>query len=177
MTDINRQVQYWAHMLDESFGDQNDNNISLPKGKDAKFVVKNVFPDQMFKDDSTENLKKVLERFTQIWPDWEKEINDYLNTDQEIDGRQIDVDDFDVWKIYPAQFFNEEDVANLLYDVLAGNEAKEFQDKETTASEIIDVVCELLDEKLSNIDLSEIEDKGQCIWRGTYKTGGYYPDH
>ena len=169
------QIEQWAHMLDEAFDKRSDaeknKDAALPSGKDAKFDFTTVIPDGM----SAEDIEKT---FDEIWPDWFEYLDASINSlpALELEGQQRDVDDWDVWKIEVANVYKggSDTFADLVIDDIQ----ERWHGKTTSLKEIIDTELERLVEEIPNeIELQALEDRGECIHKGSYHTGGYYPSY
>ena len=86
-------------MLDESFNKMSEEekieSKTLPKDENTKFKFGDVFTSDLDTND------KVLDIFDAIWPKWYDYFSSTIGRekDLELEGRQRDVDDWDVWRI------------------------------------------------------------------------------
>jgi len=162
---VDRQIEHWAHMLDESF-----RKTSLPKDESTKFKFGEVFTDDL---DSDKDIEK---RFTEIWPGWYQYFLSRVakEKDLELEGQRQDVDDWDVWRIPVSECYGSvQKMIELMFDDLYG---RWDDSKVTTLKDIVDAEIDRLIENASdNITVEELEDRGICIHKGCKHWGGYYP--
>ena len=167
-----RPEQYWAHMLDESFNEGQVPEAVMPKDENTKFKFGEVFTDDI---ETNEGIEKV---FDEIWPGWldyftnEVEKKDCL----ELQGRQRDVDDWDVWKVRVEDMYNGIDgMADAMFEDLY---ERWDAGKTTTLKEVVDTEIErLVDSIADGYDIGTLEANGQLIWKGHKHYGGPYPEH
>jgi hypothetical protein len=82
-------------MLDESFID--DFTVKLPADENEKFKFGEVFTADVYsKYDTDEAFNDFL---CKIWPKWEEYFYNAVSETIEVEGAQIDVDDWDKWTI------------------------------------------------------------------------------
>ena len=123
-------------MLDESFNKMSEEekieSKDLPKDENTKFKFGDVFTSDLDTND------KVLEIFDAIWPKWYDYFSSTIGRekDLELEGRQRDVDDWDVWRISVEDCYDGiENMANIMFEDIFETYA---DDAETTLKEIID---------------------------------------
>lgn len=169
-TDLNTMINFWAHMLDESFNKNEIASLAHPSNKDEKFKVEDVFSAEA---NAKLDTDKALEDFlSSIWPEWEDYFRKGVEEVIEVEGAQKDVDDWDEWKISIADLNGGyENCKSMLFDDLFND----FTGVECSLKELLDMELEKLAE--TEYDLNTLENFGTCTYRGHYHTGGYYPDH
>ena len=171
---IDEQIEKWAHMLDESFNKMSEEekieSKALPKDENTKFKFGDVFTSDLDTND------KVLEIFDAIWPKWYDYFSSTIGRekDLELEGRQRDVDDWDVWRISVEDCYDGiENMVHIMFEDIFETYA---DDAETTLKEIIDdQISRFIDGAADNISTDELEEKGVCIYKGRMHWGGRYP--
>lgn len=164
------QIHFWAHMLDESFTNHFDEK--LPKDENEKFKFGEVFTTDVFsKYDSDETFNDFL---CKIWPKWEEYFQMAISENIEVEGAQIDVDDWDKWTISIEDLNGGYDQClSILFEKFGNGSIKD--DYICSLKDIIDMCVEELAD--TEYDMSTLEKYGELIYKGHYRTGGYYPDH
>ena len=161
-------------MLDESFSKMSEEDKveakTLPKDENTKFKFGDVFNPNL------DTNSKIQKMFDAIWPKWYDYFSNAISKekDLELEGRQQDVDDWDVWRISLENCYGGIDnMVNLMFENIVETYDN---DTETTLKEIIDdQITRFIDEAGENISLEDLEDKGVCIYKGHMHWGGYYP--
>ena len=123
-------------MLDESFNEMSkEEKIEskvLPKDENTKFKFGDVFTSDLDTND------KVLEIFDAIWPKWYDYFSSTIGRekDLELEGRQRDVDDWDVWRISIEDCYDGiENMVHIMFEDIFEIYA---DNTETTLKKIID---------------------------------------
>ena len=169
------QIEQWAHMLDEAFDKRSAAEIAededtFPKNENEKFNFSDVVADGIDAD----AIEKV---FDEIWPKWYEYFNDQVEKEDylELPGERRDVDDWDIWQISVEDCYNGMDnMADMMFDDIQ----ERWHGKQVSLKEVIDAELKrLIDTAGDNIDLDLLKRNGKCIYQGSYRTGGYYPDH
>lgn len=171
---MNDAVDFWAHMLDESFDKRSESEKieqanSLPKDENTKFKIGDVFTLDVIEE--KDGVEKVLDA---IWPKWyDYFVNEIDKCEPlELEGARRDVDDWDVWKI------NVEDcwggVENMVELMMEHISDEWDENKVTTLKDLIDYEIEVFCEQAAEeCDLETLEREGTCIYRGRMHWGGY----
>ena len=171
-------VNFWAHMLDEAFdksstGDEPaSNSAPLPKDEDTKFKLSDVFTDDVAKAEN--GVEKVLDA---IWPKWFEYFDDAVEKKPRlsIEGQQRDVDDWDVWEIDVVDCYGDvNNMADLMIEHITDGDLD--MSKTMSLRELVDAEIERMCDEASP-SLDTLKQHGRLTYRGTYKTGGHYPDH
>ena len=170
-----KDIQYWATMLNEAFDKRSDNEKAenaFPADENAKFTFEEVFTDDI------DDPKKVEQVFDKIWPKWSSYFENQVGKEDylELEGQRRDVDDWDVWKIRVEDCYGGmEEMIDMMFDDLPSR--WDNNHSQVTLKEIVDTeIKRLIDEAGEKCDLDTLERNGQCIYRGSYRTGGAYPD-
>lgn len=147
-----------------------DTNAKQP----VRFNFVEAFPEEAFPDDivNGRDCRAILDK---IDPSWEAEVNDWLYEEQNVEGRQVDVDDWDEWAVAPNDVIDDARVDEILYDVICEFD-KYDDDGMANMSDISDEFLSRLNDEFENTDLDDIESVGRQTWKARYHTGGYYPD-
>lgn len=165
---LDNQIYFWAHMLDESF--INDFNIKMPKNENEKFKYCEVFTDEVCFTFDTDHINDFL---CKIWPNWEKYFKDSIAEVIEVKGERTDVDDWDEWKISIEDLNNGYDnCKSLLFEKLLEQFPCNYVG---SLKDMIDFCVDELAE--SEYDMRTLNKYGQLLHKGHHRTGGYYPDY
>lgn len=140
--------------------------------EDGKFNFDELFSEEKMEELDGYDCANILNT---VKPKWDAEVQDWLDEEQEVKGKQTDVDDWDIWEVTPRNVIGDDRVFELLYNIIW-----EWDDvDENGMANVTDIAnkwSEELSKAFDDADLDDIEKVGTQTWHGGYSRGGYYPD-
>ena len=112
------------------------------------------------------------EALSKIDPNWDY-VFSWLDDEDEVDGRQTDVDDWDVWSVVPMEALGEENFEDI---VLAGLQeyGKSVSNEMTDLEDLTKFLNKRVVDAYDDVPLERIEEYGYLKWKGRTGYSYYY---